>query len=261
MYTLGNPINRIDPSGHDSCVVWNGTTCIVGEDGTYYPSGFRPTGYGKEVAPLLIANAGYQPSSACLANAECSDSYNTLVSVVAKLGYAPSEKQILAMTASAEYFDYRNYNGGAVGSVGQEGLARNYYNACSNDGCSGDELYKFMSGFSPWFGGAGATGAEFSDSRADLLLSHGINGEDIRRHTNAIFGEYAIGQSWDIGLDYDKPWQWFTLSINQDKLGSAKIGGYGPGFDAILSVDLGNHQYFWMFTYRQVLNFEASDWR
>ncbi len=42
-YGLNNPINRVDPSGHDSCMASNGGQCFVGSDGTYYKNGFKPS--------------------------------------------------------------------------------------------------------------------------------------------------------------------------------------------------------------------------
>ncbi len=96
-----------------------------------------------------------RPDASC--KGDCWDAYQTFRALAKKLGYTPDIEMVLYMTASSEYAAYVNHEG--VQGLGKEGLARSYYESCYDQdkfqGCQGNELYKFLSGYQPWMGYSG----------------------------------------------------------------------------------------------------------
>jgi RHS repeat-associated protein len=256
-YVFNSPVRYTDPSGYKACDNISNGKCEV--DKTWKA---RKLPLGR--AQYQIKQAGYGPEAGYSTNAEYLDSYNTFVEVVITLGRVPTMDEILYMTAGTEYFILNGYSGVRV--VGQEGLARNYYAACGMDGCTGNELYAFMSGYQPWFGDPGVMHDGSARARANHLINNGLrnnfggSGDDLRSDVGQITNlSHAIGQRWTYGSEPNEPWQWFgPFCLNPKKEPS-----YGLGLenDAILSVDLGKHYVFWMFTYVQTDKFKSADWK
>jgi RHS repeat-associated protein len=248
-YVFNSPLNYLDPSGHYYC------------DSNYAdPEDCK----GHIKVPY--------PSQACSSDANCWDSYRTYSALVQQLGHVPTIEEILYMTAGAEYWSYVDFPytpqkpGVTPRSVGREGLARNYYEACGTNGCYGSELYWFMTGYQPWFGLPGKVDGSPA-ARADHLIAQ-LNSdfagtgdeswEDVRLITNR---EYASGKRWTEGAKGDRPWQWYGL-FHPDPARVAREGSFGfdAGNTAILTVDLGGGAYFWMFTFIQDRKFSVPYW-
>ncbi len=245
-YVNNSPVVYNDPSGHWMC-------------DQYDPSCVETP---QETAQYQVMVAGYQPGSACASDPICSDSYDTMVKVMVLLGRAPMMDEILYMTAGTEYYAYRAKHKD-VRAVGQEGLARNYYNACGTDGCYGNELYDFLAGFQPWYGKPYVMGDGSASARAAHLVNDGLHndfagtGGDLWDDVGQMMDYgYALGQGWTSGKMDNEPWQWygpFLLDPNTEP-----TFGYGAGNAAILSVDMGNGYVFWMFTGAQDWNFNHN---
>jgi len=243
-YGLNNPIRYFDPSGHYACGDGYEDGCI----------------FEREAAKRQVEAAGYRPDVGCASDALCWDSYATFIQVVVGMGSVPSLNAILMMTAGTEYFDYSGNKD--VRAVGQEGLARNYYSACGTDGCQGNELYKFMSGFQPWYGSPYVKGDGSAAARAGHLMVKGLGhtlASDMKKDVAQIVDSgFAESQRWTNGKYPNEPWQWYTFAMGSGKDPSF---GYGPENDAILSVDLANGYVFWMFTAAQDGKFNPEEWR
>ena len=241
-YVDNNPVNKIDPSGHWSC---------EGITGSSY-NGCRRNN------PDYHTNL--TPSDKC--QGDCFDAYLTYEALVSKLGRIPTMDEILYMTAATEYTAYIDMKSG-VEEDGAEGLARNYYYWCGTNGCQGDELYNFMSGYEPWMDRSGIeNNVKTPTQRAMHLIAalEGPNKEwlwgDVE---NKILDEnkmhYAQGQGWTLGKMGDEIWQW-----------------YGPfwirphsGIQAVLIVqlsvdDAGNCYCFVILTGNEDYGFNPNDW-
>jgi len=243
-----SPVVYNDPSGHWMC-------------DQYDPSCVETP---QETAQYQVMVAGYQPGSACASDPICSDSYDTMVEVMVLLGRAPMMDEILYMTAGTEYYAYRAKHKD-VRAVGQEGLARNYYNACGTDGCYGNELYDFLAGFQPWYGKPYVMGDGSASARAAHLVNDGLyndfagTGGDLWTDVENILDlKYAgaPGRLWTEGKKGDRPWQWYGPFLLDPSTGPTF--GYGAGNAAILSVGMGNGYVFWMFTGDQDWNFNHN---
>jgi hypothetical protein len=151
----------------------------------------------------------------------------------------------------------------AAESTGQEGLARNFYEFCDTDGCSGGEMYKFFSGFQPWYGRPYVKGDGSSSARAGHLINRGLHnrrGEQLNNHADDILNSStATYNGWIFRKEPNEPWQWFgPFLLDPSKNPTFE---YDPNNAAILSVDLGNGYVFWMFTGAQDRNFNLDYWR
>jgi RHS repeat-associated protein len=241
-YVNNSPVVYNDPSGHWMC-------------DQYDPSCAETP---QETAQYQIMAAGYQPDSACASDPLCGDSYTTIVEVTVLLGQAPMMDEILYMTVGTEYYAYQAKHKD-VRTVGQEGLARNYYEACGTDGCYGNELYAFLAGFQPWYGRPYVMGDGSASARAAHLVNDGLHndfagtGEDLWEDVGQILDtwRYAANQGWTRGKMDNEPWQWFGPFLLDPS--TEPTFGYGAGNAAILSVDMGIGYVFWMFT-------GAQDW-
>jgi len=236
-YASNSPVIYSDPSGHCYNRDSNGNLTA------------RCQAYWKTYTNVIQLQI-YQPSESCLQKPECHDSYETFMAVVEQLGRVPTEMEMLRMTAGTEYFIYEGYAG--VGEFGEEALARNYYSACGLNMCQGDELYHFMSGYSPWFGIPGTMDDGSPALRATHLITSGLNngfggaGYRLDEDVEEIMGDRAIRQRWTEGRRGDRPWQWYGPFTPPNK---------DPSGIYSLSVDLGNGQVFWMFTSDQDIYF------
>jgi RHS repeat-associated protein len=246
-YVGNSPTNFVDPSGHWMCDPYD-ESCAENK---------------QETAQFQIMAAGLQPASGCSNDPLCSDSYDTFVAVTPTLGYVPSMSEILYMTAGTEYYSYNGYSG--VRATGQEGLARNYYEACGVDGCSGNELYRFIAGFQPWYGKPYEKGDGSASARSAHLINKGLHndfagtGGDLWTDIEYILDlKYAgaPGRLWTEGKNGDRPWQWYGPFLLDPS--TEPTFGYGTGNAAILSVDMGNGYMFWMFTGAQDWNFNHN---
>ncbi len=153
-------------------------------------------------------------------------------------------------------------------ATGQEGLARNYYEACGTNGCSGNELYAFLSGFQPWFGKPSVREEGSASTRAAHLIDMGLRNTfqgtgrglviDVRQILDF---NYASDSSryWDLGKMSGRPWQWYgPFSLDPEK--SPDFGYDSLDDNAILSVDFANGTVFWMFTSEQDATFDPDYW-
>ncbi len=247
-YTLDNPLRYTDPSGHIGCDF----KYAVGGDCINYPP---------------------PPSNACRGDSNCWDVYLTYREVTRLISREPGVEEVLYMTAAAEYWAYVDFPyqplrpGVTPRTVGREGLARNYYEACGDDGCTGDELYMFLRGYQPWFGlpnkvdGSPASRAEHLAERLNSDFSG--TGDALWKDVGLIANrEYAGEQGWTEGIDTgDYPWQWYgPFSPDPERVALEATFGFGNVNTAILTVDLGGGKYFWMFTYSQDQRFSIAYW-
>ena len=246
-YTLDNPLRYTDPSGHIGCDF----KYAVGGDCINYPP---------------------PPSNACRGDSNCWDVYLTYREVTRLISREPGVEEVLYMTAAAEYWAYVDFPyqplrpGVTPRTVGREGLARNYYEACGDDGCTGDELYMFLRGYQPWFGlpnkvdGSPASRAEHLVERLNSDFSG--TGDALWKDVGLIANRgYAKGQGWTEGARSDRPWQWYgPFSPNPEKVAQEATFGRSNANTAILAVDLGGGKYFWMFTYNQDRRFSVAYW-
>jgi hypothetical protein len=247
-YTRNNPVRYTDPSGHWLCDPYD-QACAENE---------------QETATFQIMAAGYQPGSWCWGDPLCADSYDTFVELTATLERVPTENEILYMTAGTEYYSYIGYHKD-VRAVGQEGLARNYYEACGVDGCQGSELYRFLAGFQPWYGKPYEMGDGSASARAAHMVDDGLyndfagTGAGLRNDVgNVLNTEYAGHRSrrWTDGKYPNRPWQWFGPFALDPTTNPSY--GFGSENAAILNVNLGGGKVFWMFTGIQDSNFKPK---
>ena len=116
-YVNNNPVNFTDPSGH------------------YANCSGLVSGYGLEQCEAAHKKIDeelekYKPTDSC--KGDCYDAYLTFVSVAHLLGHIPTMRELLYMTASAEYAGSVPGKSKAA-DYAQEGLARSYYEACYGD--------------------------------------------------------------------------------------------------------------------------------
>jgi RHS repeat-associated protein len=255
-YVYNNPINYNDPTGHMACDEYG--NCFNNHE--YWNINGQTDFSISYQAQILIFGAGYGNGGG-LSDKYQSDSYNSLVEIVNNLGYVPSIKMILGMTVMSEYYIYANYNGGKAGELCQEAIARNYYTWCKAGKCNNNSIFGFMSGFEPWFKNYKSDGENISSEiRADYLINryYGFTGdkEVFTKHISEILGPKEKG--WELGKVGNRPWQFFGPLI--------PIEGTNPKFGssvndtAIISVDIGNGYYFWIFTADQTYNFKKDLW-
>ena len=225
-----------------------------------------------EKARFQIMAAGYQPGRACFANPFCLDAYATLVQLTIRLGRAPAISEIIYMIAGTEYFAYVDYPVNGVQTItvrraGQEALARNYYAACGLNSCQGDELYRFLAAYQPWYGIPYKTEGSYSAAaRAIELLDTGLNNdflgtgyllwEDINQILDLAYASH-VDQNWIAGRNGDRPWSWF----GPFRSSSARMPityGLSAENTALLGANTGDGFLLLMFTGDQDLNFNLA---
>jgi hypothetical protein len=235
-YVRNSPIRYVDPSGHNYCDSDN----ALAED-------------CQGITDLL-------PDEACRADISCYDAYLAYYWLVLLLGSKPSDLDLLYMTVVTEYWAYSDDS--SLAEIAQEGLARNYYASCGRDGCQGSEIYQFLKGYAPWIGRASIIDGTAA-TRAGNLLSAWNSGANsyVTDHATTILNAKDLGDthtSWTSGYDLNRPWQWYG-PFEWDPSNKPDVG-YLSSDDAILAVDLGNNQGFWLFTGAQTEHFNKDAW-
>jgi hypothetical protein len=168
---------------------------------------------------------------------------------------------MLYMTIGSEYWQYvdmpyQGPPGYSPRSVGQEAVARQYYEFCGSDGCTASEMYKFMSGYQQW-GGKTSFDDKTAYGRAQVMagtLNNNFYGNgallasDINQILNHQDDSPAVQQGWIYGAQDNKPWQFFSGPI------PANVSfGFGQEDYAILAVNASDY-YLFMFTWYQTNN-------
>lgn len=167
------------------------------------------------------------------------DSYNlidverTYWEVSKLLGREPTMEEILFMTIVAEYWLFTQSD------EGQEAVARSYYHFCKTDGCTKDELFKFLSGYQPWFAGNGRTDDDekiigFAEKMYNLMVNKfnydHANGSKLERKISEILNrEFATSKGWHTGKRANRPSQWLTFKPSsnfkrENALSCTKVG-------------------------------------
>lgn len=204
-YVLGNPLKYTDPSGNDYC------------DSQY-----------ADPEECEFHDQADIPDDDCIADAFCYESYLTYNDLIWDLGRIPEPWEILYMTAYGEYFPFINVGNattmGGVGlrALGQEGLARNWYEACGPEDatCTDNQLYDFMSGYEVWW-----RKDQKPNERANNLikqLSQTENRSLLLEDVNQILDySYASDRRrrWNEGSYVGRPWQWRNMDKPPDTLG------------------------------------------
>ncbi len=236
-YVLNNSINYLDPTGHKPCQ-WGDSNpaCDTYSDVDYD-----------------LDHQIEKPDDVCRKDNECFQAYLTFKVIVISLHYLPSIDEILYMTAQAEGYGNKNmpYNGsGNFEDNFIEGLARNYYQpsmACERGAytCSQSKLYKFMSGYQPWF-----SSRQSPAERADYLIKSNKNNSfrnNLENDVHHILNEkYASAHGWTNGMMAGEPWQWHNYWRAPDE--NEALGWiYSPS-------PYGN--YFWIMTVDQTDHFK-----
>ncbi len=130
----------------------------------------------------------------------------------------PTHRELIYMTIWTEYWSIL-YNSGH-NLLGQEAVARSYYQFCGTDGCTKEELIRFLSGYRPWFEHPNYIDADPFVS-AEYLLTflheeggdeynyvHG-NGTELYRQVDEILDlEFAEEKTWTGGKYWNRPSQW-----------------------------------------------------
>ena len=237
-YVNNSPVRYTDPTGH---------RCANRDEDIWGSCKFKP--------PTIP-----EPSKDCVD--DCYDAYLTYNWVAYKLGHVPTMEEILYMTASAEYAPRADDLG--VRAFGREGLARNYYSQCGQDGCQGDELYNFLSGYEPWSDRSGVVNNKESPAKRAADLMGTLNSSDKPWlwddvNNKILNRDFASSQGWTYGKIPDKPWQWFGPMAIRPNSGIKVC--YASNCDVALMVDLGNGNYFVMVTAFQDSVFEPGDWK
>jgi len=251
-YVLNNPLTYSDPTGHRACEGPMGECWYTDPvEGRMPVRGWEPTVGSQQVPPTP------PQTDACINDTTCTDAYRTYTALTDLIGRLPTLSELVYMTAAREYWEYVDFQllqragNWTARSAGQEALARNIYNACGGDGyCTPDELYRFLSGFQPWFGDPvdrdPQLQIEWRASELHAALSESFAGTagQLRSDVSEILGPEAVAQGWVTGLEAGRPWQWF-----------------GPHEDmnhpALVTLALGEAQYFMMFTNNQDWQFKA----
>lgn len=241
-YVRNNPLRYIDPSGHGQCDPEG--NCQNNPTIPRYPGLETP-----DECVLKPAKCGFPivpyPTEACANDKFCNQAYLTYKALVEILGRTPTPAELLYMTAQAEYATYIYYgdatnmaDGVGLRALGKEALARNWYEAASTD----DPIYRFLSGFEPWF-----KGTQSPSERAQILaqrLDRDTNRAELESDIAEILDpETAEREGWDQGKMGDRPWQWINLSRPPSST------GYNGWNEAIGSLTITpNSDYFWVVT-------------
>jgi hypothetical protein len=191
-YVMNNPMLFIDPSGNKVCQWGNhDPKCTDYSDVDYH-----------------LDHQIERPDNVCKSNDYCHQSYLTYKSLVWELHYVPPDKQILYMTAQAEGYS----TSGVYQDAFVEGLARNFYQpyqSCINGSptCTTNKLYKFLSGYQPWWDGSKSS----TDRASDLLgqLANDSSKTDLEADIKDILNyDTASDRGWNLGKIPNRPWQW-----------------------------------------------------
>lgn len=187
------------------------------------------------------------------------DVERTYYAVAGLLGREPTMEELMYMTISSEYWLLLKKHGQTL--VGQEAVARSYYQFCGMNECTKEELFKFLSGYQVWFGRSGKTDENvfrLAENMYNMLVNRynyiNGNGPKLRSQIAEILDvEFAQTKGWHVGVRNDRPRQWFGPRYATE--GNGVSLGYGANDYAIEKIPLGNGQFFYFFTYAQELQF------
>jgi len=188
------------------------------------------------------------------------DVERTWFALVDIMGREPTMPEILYMTIFSEYWLVLTQHSQSL--IGQEAVARSYYQFCDIDGCTHAELMKFLSGYQPFFDRPGKVD---TDAEAWAELLYGLltneynykyaNGEKLHGQIYEILDvEFAMEKGWTSGKAWNRPSQWYGPAGKPPK--GAKFG-YGEGDMAIVRIKYFGQEglFFYFLTYEQEMRF------
>ena len=178
------------------------------------------------------------------------------------MGREPTMREIMYATIWSEYWMVVSASNSRIG---QEAVARSYYEFCGTDGCTRAEMVKFLSGYRPWFGHPGYVDGSSHDMAEYLLmlLNHKYNydccGESLYEQIDEILDlEFATDKGWTTGKEWRRASQWDGPYGRPP--GNATFG-YGADDFAIAVIKypkhfgMGNNAYFYFVTWEQEQGF------
>lgn len=183
------------------------------------------------------------------------------------LGREPTERELLYMTIWTEYWIALKTHEQSL--IGQEAVARSFYQFCGVDGCTREELIKFLSGYQPWFKSPYRVDIDpFAAAEYILTFLHEEggdaynymygNGDKLYKQVDEILDlDYATEKRWTEGKWWQRPSQWYGPAGKAPK--GSKFGFDNNAF-AIVAIPYSGHseKYFYFITYYQELfNFKA----
>jgi len=125
----------------------------VEEVSPYHPLGeipeVSPAGKIQVVEELEAPHYVTDPPMGGMDHLNLIDVERTWFALVDVMGREPTMPEILYMTIFSEYWLVLTQHSQSL--IGQEAVARSYYQFCDIDGCTHAELMKFLSGYQPWF--------------------------------------------------------------------------------------------------------------
>lgn len=220
------------------------------------------------------------PDDRCKQDVSCYGSYLTFKSWTEKV-QLPDKISIIqaavGVTILSEYWIVIGQNsriihytidGTSLRELGKEALARNLYEACGNvdivQQCSYSNLYRFLSGFSPWIGRQHSNddcslwepSERYADRKSDklkVLYEDFIDDQYITDDVSEILNyDMSVKTGWASGAQPDRPWQWLNTDHAPTTL------GYDKGSEAIMYVDVlqnsSAYKYAVFFTFYQTYN-------
>lgn len=219
--------------------------------------GIRDIGTTKAIeAPHYVTN----PPMGGMDHLNLIDVERTWFALVDIMGREPTMPEILYMTIFSEYWLVLTQHSQSL--VGQEAVARSYYQFCGTDECTHAELMKFLSGYQPFFDRPGKVD---TDAQAWAELLYGLltneynykyaNGAKLHSQIYEILDlEFATEKGWINGKQWNRPSQWYGPAGKPPK--GAKFG-YGEGDMAILRIKYFGQEglFFYFLTYEQEMRF------
>lgn len=188
------------------------------------------------------------------------DVERTYFALVDIMGHEPTMPEILYMVIFSEYWLVLTQHGQSL--IGQEAVARSYYQFCDIDGCTHAELMKFLSGYQPFFDRPGKVDIDaekWAEKLYGLLTNEYnykyANGEKLYGQIYEILDvEFATEKGWINGKQWNRPSQWYGPAGKPPK--GAKFG-YGEGDMAILRIKYFGQEgmFFYFLTYEQEMRF------
>ena len=100
-------------------------------------------GFAEKRLAELPSEYGYEDKLSLI------DVERTLSAMTILLEREPTERELIYMTIWTEYWIVVTSHSQTI--IGQEAVARSYYQFCGIDECTREELIRFLSGYQPWF--------------------------------------------------------------------------------------------------------------
>lgn len=221
-----------------------------------------------------------EPDDRCKQDPNCYGSYLTYKIWAEKVQFSNKLDIIHAVigtTILAEYWVvvdqssriiHYTSDGTSLRQLGKEAIARNLYEACGDIDVSQQysysDLYRFLSGFSPWISRQCGNDAcstwvpseKYADHKSTelkatydkFLVNKSVN-KDVAEILNY---DVAKTEGWNLGAMPNRPWQW----LNMDH--APAILGYDQNSEAILYVDVVDntpaYKFAVFFTFYQTYN-------